>query len=101
MECSLSNKAISRDSSEKSYPLTVKSNDHSHELYSNPFACKIHLKRTSEYQQLANKSLNARITAVPYSVQCRVLDRDDLGITITLFGILVEIKRRIPQSQGC
>src|SRR4051794_38534264 len=48
----------------------------------NPFAYKIHLKQTCEYKQSVNKSLNASITAVPYSVQRRVLDRDDLGITI-------------------
>lgn len=81
-ECLLSYKAISRGSSEKTYLLTVKCSDHSHELYSNPFAYKVHQKQTSEYQQLVNKSLNARFAAVPYSVQRRVLDRDDLGITI-------------------
>jgi hypothetical protein len=62
--------------------LTVKYSDHSHELYSNPFAYKIHLKQTSEYVQLVNKSLNTRIAAVPYSIQRRILNRDDLGITI-------------------
>lgn len=31
---------------------------------------------------MVDKSLNARITAVPYSIQRRVLDRDDLGIII-------------------
>jgi hypothetical protein len=83
-ECSsLSYKASSRGSSEKTYLSTVKyTSEHSHELYSNPFAYKIHLKGTSEYQQLTNKSLNARITAVPYSVQRRVLDHDGLSITI-------------------
>jgi len=60
----------------------VKCDAHSHELYSNPFAYKVHQKQTSEYQQLINKSINARLAAVPYSAQRRVLDRDGLGITI-------------------
>jgi CRISPR/Cas system-associated endonuclease Cas3-HD len=61
--------------------LTIKCSNHTHELYSNPFAYKIH-EKTSEYQQLVNKSLNVHIASVPYSVQRRVLDSDNLGITI-------------------
>ena len=49
-ECLLSYKAIGGGSSEKTYRLTVKCSDHSHELYSNPFAYKVHLKQTSEYK---------------------------------------------------
>jgi len=56
-ECVLSYKGVSRGSSEKTYRLTVKCCDHSHELYSNPFAYKVQLKQTSEYKQLVNKSL--------------------------------------------
>ena len=67
-DCLLSYKAISCGLSEKIYCLTVKHSDHSHELYSNPFVYQIHFKHTSEYKQLVNKSINARILAVPYSI---------------------------------
>ena len=81
--CLLSYKTISRRAlTEKAYYLTVKRDDHTHEIHVNPFAYRIHLKQTTEFKQLTAKALNARIASVPYSVERRVLDRDDLGLTI-------------------
>jgi hypothetical protein len=65
-EYTFSYKAISNESSEKEYIKTLKSLNHTHPIYLNPFSFKVHETETIKYQTFIGQARKYRVSNVSY-----------------------------------
>jgi hypothetical protein len=81
-EYTLSYKVISNGSSEKKYTGTLKSLNHTHLIYLNPFSFKVHETGTVEYQTLMGQARKYRVNNVSYLESQTFLEQEHQGLIL-------------------
>jgi hypothetical protein len=73
---------------------------HTH-VMKNPFAYKVHVKGTVEYQILTAKARNMRMAMISYSDSQRVLQMEGLGFTIDSTTYYNTVRHNRPSADDC